>query len=244
MGGAFFWAFVGASSLILGGAIACYTTIRPRLLGLIMAFGGGVLISAVAYELVLDAFRLTHGGAVAVAFGLLAGALTFYAGDTVIDRMGGAERKQLTSTATDDSALPIVLGTVLDGIPESVVLGLTLIGGEEVSVAMLAAIFLSNLPEAIAGSAGLIKGSWSRRRVLGMWTGMAVVSGLAALIGFALFDTASPGTVAFVEAFAGGAILTMLADSMFPEAYKHGGNQVGLVTTLGFFLAFFISTLE
>jgi zinc transporter, ZIP family len=243
MGGAFFWGFVGASSLIIGGVLAMVFKIRPRLLGLVMAFGGGVLVSAVAYELVLDAFTLTGGRSRAVAFGLLAGALTFYGGDAYIDRMGGAERKRMRQ-ASQGSALAIVLGIVLDGIPESVVLGLSLIDGDGIGVAVLTAVFLSNLPEAVAATTGLLGGGWRRRNILWLWVGVAVVSGLSALAGFALFDSASPEAVAFVQAFAGGAILTMLADTMFPEAYEHGGKQVGLLTTFGFFVAFSISTLE
>jgi ZIP family zinc transporter len=243
VGAAFIWGFVAASSLIIGGLIALAVRIPLRTLGLIMAFGAGVLISAVAYELVLDAFEGTERGG-AIAIGLAAGALTFYAGDAAIDRMGGADRKSMKGRGAGGSALAIVLGIVLDGIPESVVLGLTLIGGGGVGVAVLAAVFLSNLPEAIAATTGLREGGWSGSHVTLLWLGVALVSGLAALVGFALMETAQPATVAFVQAFAGGAILTMLADTMMPEAYEHGGKAVGLVTTLGFFVAFTISTFE
>jgi zinc transporter, ZIP family len=119
-----------------------------------MAFGAGVLISAVAYELVEDAFS-TAGGSGAVALGLLAGAVTFYFGDLAIDRFGGDGRKSAAGGHDAESALAIVLGTVLDGIPESIVLGLSLLDGGGVSVAMLAAVFLSNLPEALSSTAGL-----------------------------------------------------------------------------------------
>ena len=243
MGAAFVWGFIGASSLIVGGVFAMAVKIRPRTLGLVMAFGGGVLVSAVAYELVLDAFTITEDGGRWVALGLLAGAVTYYAGDAVVDRMGGSERKR-SAAAGAGSALAIVLGIVLDGIPESVVLGLTLIDEGQIGVAVLAAIFLSNLPEAVAATSGLVAGGWPGRNIIGLWMLVSLVSGLAAMLGFAIFDTAPTATVAFVEAFAGGAILTMLADTMFPEAYEHGGKQVGLLTTLGFFVAFLLTTLE
>jgi ZIP family zinc transporter len=242
VGEAFFWGFVGASSLVIGGAVAMVFRIRSKLLGLVMAFGAGVLISAVAYELVLDAFGLNERGAVWVALGLLGGAVTFYAGDAVIDSMGGSERKR-SAVPASDSAMAIVLGIVLDGIPESVVLGLTLTEGQ-IGLAVLAAIFLSNLPEAFAATAGLLSGGWQRRHVIGLWVLVALVSGAAAAAGFGIFGTAGPGTVAVVEAFAAGAILTMLADTMMPEAYEHGGKQVGLLTTVGFFVAFLLSTIE
>jgi zinc transporter, ZIP family len=137
-----------------------------------------------------------------------------------------------------------VLGIVLDGIPESIVLGLTLLTGEGISAAMLAAVFLSNLPESVAATVGLRSGGWSGGRVMGLWALVTAASGIAALVGFAVLDGAAPRTIAFVLAFAGGAILTMLADTMMPEAFEKGGRYVGLATTAGFGLAFAISALE
>jgi ZIP family zinc transporter len=137
-----------------------------------------------------------------------------------------------------------VLGIVLDGIPESIVLGLTIVVAGSVSVAFLVAVALSNVPEAIAATSGLAAGGWPGRRILGLWTLVSLVSGAAALIGFVTLDSASPTTVAFVLSFAAGAILTMLADTMMPEAFEHGGKLVGVVTTLGFALAFGISSLD
>jgi zinc transporter, ZIP family len=213
------------------------------MLGLIMAFGAGVLISAVAYELVAEAFD-TAAGSGSLALGLAAGALTFFAGDAVIDRMGGDGRKSMRQAPAAGSALAIVLGIVLDGIPESAVIGLGLLSGEGVSVALIAAVFLSNLPEAIAATTGLSKGGWASRKIIGLWALVTAVSGLSALLGYVLFDSAGPSGLAFVLAFAAGAILTMLADTMMPEAFEHGGKLVGLLTTLGFGLAFALSMLE
>jgi ZIP family zinc transporter len=133
---------------------------------------------------------------------------------------------------------------VLDGIPESIVLGLTLLGGEGVSIAMLAAVFLSNLPEALAATVGLRSAGWPSARIVGLWVLVTAVSGVAALLGYAVLDGASPRTIAFVLSFAAGAILTMLADTMMPEAFEHGGRYVGLATTAGFGLAFGLSALE
>jgi zinc transporter, ZIP family len=240
---AFAWGFIAASSLLLGCLFALRRPIGSRLLGLIMAFGSGVLISAVAYELVEDAFG-TAGGSGVVGPGLLAGGLAFYLGDLAIDRFGGAQRKSAAGRQAEGAALAIVLGTVLDGIPESIVLGLSLLGGEGVSVAMLAAVFLSNLPEALSATAGLYKSGWARQRILGLWVLVTLVSALSSLAGYAFLHGASGATIAFVQSFAGGALLTMLADTMMPEAFKHGGKEVGLATTLGFALAFFITTIE
>jgi ZIP family zinc transporter len=243
MAEAFFWGLLAASSLMVGGLLALEIDIHERVLGLIMAFGSGVLISAVAFELVEEAFE-TSSGSLEVAYGLLAGAFTFYVGDVLIDRMGGSDRKRSAGGQTPGSALAIVLGIVLDGIPESIVLGLSILTGGSVSVAFLAAVFLSNLPEAIAATAGLSAGGWARARILGLWALVALVSAVAALAGYGLFDSASPRLLAFVLAFAGGAVLTMLADTMIPEAYEHGGRLVGVVTTIGFGAAFALSALE
>ena len=239
----FAWGFAGAATLIVGGAFALRFPVGERALGMVMAFGSGVLISAVAFELVQEAFDKAGGGG-SVALGLVAGSLVFYTGDTLIDRIGGGDRKHSGGRQAEGSALAIVLGIVLDGIPESIVLGLTIVVSGSVSAAFLVAVALSNIPEAIAASSGLAKAGWAQRRILGLWLLVAVVSGLAALFGFVAFDSAPAGTVAFVLSFAAGAILTMLADTMMPEAFEHGGKLVGLVTTLGFGLAFAISALD
>lgn len=211
-----------------------------------MAFGVGVLISAVSFELVETAFRSTNQGW-AIAGGLLAGALVFFCGDTIIEHLGGRRHRTLgrkrsaISDEDEDSGLAIFLGSVLDGIPESIVIGLTLVRGGAVSVAMVVAVFLSNLPEAIAATGGLKSAGWRRSRTLGLWIGVTLLSGLAAWVGYVFFDKAGDEAFAFTLAFAAGALLTMLADSMTPEAYRDSGKWVGLVTTLGFGLAYLIS---
>jgi zinc transporter, ZIP family len=243
MGAAFGWGLLGGSSLVVGGALALHFRISRLALGLIMAFGAGVLISAVAYELVGEAFE-TAAGQGGVALGLFAGALTFFVGDALIDRLGGADRKSSGGQQAGGSALAIVLGIVLDGIPESAVIGLSLLEGAGVSVPVIVAVFLSNLPEAIAATTGLAASGWGRGRILLLWVVVALVSALASLAGYGLFGDASPRTLAFVLAFAGGAVLTMLADTMMPEAFERGGKLVGLATTLGFVVAFWVSSLE
>lgn len=237
------WGAVAASSLLIGGLVALWLPIGRRALGLVMAFGSGVLLSAVAYELVDEAFTTSHGNW-EVASGLAVGSLVFFAGDAWIDRRGGAHRKHSGGRQAEGSGLAIVLGIVLDGIPESVVLGLTVLEAGTVSAALLAAVFISNLPEAVAATAGLAQAGWARARIISLWLLVMLVSALAALAGYALFDTASSSAIAFVLAFAGGAVLTMLADTMMPEAFEHGGKLVGVVTTLGFGLAFAISALD
>jgi zinc transporter, ZIP family len=240
---ALFWGVAASSSLLVGGVLTLRFSISTRVLGLVMAFGAGVLISSVSYELVQEAFE-TSMGADGVGLGLFAGAGTFYLGDTLLDRYGAGDRKSSAGMQAGGSAPAIVLGIVLDGVPESAVLGLTVLEEGTVSIAFLVAVFLSNLPEAIAATSGLAKAGWRGSRILALWVLVAVVCGFASLAGFALLDSAAPSTIAFVLAFAGGAILTMLADTMMPEAFEHGGKLVGLFTTAGFALAFALSALQ
>ena len=240
---AFLWGAFAASSLMIGGVLALVFPVNERLLGLVLGFGAGVLISAVAYELVEEAFTVSEGSTW-VAVGLFAGALVYFAGDELIDRRGGEKRKSMGGEQEEGTYLAIVLGIVLDGIPESIVIGLTLLEGGSVSVAILVAVFLSNLPEAIGATSGLAVAGWRSRRILTLWGIVILVSALSALAGYGLFGDASPDTVAFVLAFAGGAILTMLAETMIPEAYLRGGKAVGLVTTFGFAVAFGVSALD
>jgi len=243
MAAAFGWGILAASSLVIGAVTALLFRIKLPAIGLIMGFGAGVLISAVAFDLVEEAAGKASGHGAVIA-GLFVGCGVFFAGDWLIDRSGGEKRKNATGAQGSGSAPAIVLGTVLDGIPESMVIGLTIFEGGAVGAAYLAAVFISNLPEAISSTAGLATGGWKKARILWLWVAIALISGLASLAGYGLFQDSSPDTVAFVLAFAAGAILTMLADTMMPEAYEHGGKLVGVVTTLGFAVAFTLHTLD
>ena len=243
MAAAFGWGALAASSLVIGAVVALRFRIGLRAIGLIMGFGAGALISAVAFDLVSEAVD-TGARTGPILVGIFAGCGVFFAGDWLIDRHGGANRKSPRGAQENDSPLAIVLGTVLDGIPESMVIGLTIFQGGAVGAAYLTAVFISNLPEAISSTAGLTAGGWEKTRILWLWIAITLISGLASLGGYGLFQHSSPDTVAFVLAFAAGAILTMLADTMMPEAYEHGGKLVGVVTTLGFATAFVIHTLD
>jgi zinc transporter, ZIP family len=243
MAASFGWGTLAASSLVLGSIVALRFRIKLPTIGLIMGFGAGVLISAVAFDLVEEAAAKSNGDGWTIA-GLFAGCAVFFGGDWLIDHLGGDDRKDPKGAQESGSALAIVLGTVLDGIPESMVIGLTIFEGGAVGAAYLAAVFISNLPESISSTAGLLSSGWKKSRILWMWIAIALISGLASLAGYSLFQNSSPDTVAFVLSFAAGAILTMLADTMMPEAFEHGGKLVGVVTTLGFAAAFTIHALD
>src|SRR6476661_5512265 len=155
MGAAFWWGTLAASSLVIGAALALWLRISLRVIGLVMGFGGGVLISAVSFDLIEEASQTSSSGA-AVAAGIFAGCAVFFGGDVLIDRLGGGDRKDAAGQQQSGSALAIVLGTVLDGIPESMVIGLTIFEGGAVGAAYLAAVFISNLPESISSTSGLV----------------------------------------------------------------------------------------
>jgi zinc transporter, ZIP family len=238
-----FWGALSAFSLVIGAMIALRWSIRPRLVGLVMAFGAGALISAISFDLVEEGIGAAAGSG-AAALGLAAGALAFFAGDWAIDRRGGAQRKDVQGEGATGNPAAIMLGTVLDGIPESIVIGGSLVAGGGVSAAMVAAAFISNLPESLGASVGLKAAGTSSRRLMGMWLAIVAVSALSSAVGYAVLDSASPSAGAFFQTFAAGAMLTMLADTMIPEAHEEGGRYAGLCMVLGFALAVYISLSE
>ena len=246
------WGLVGASSLLIGAVLGAVGGFSDRVIGLVLAFGAGTLISAVAFELTEEAFHL--GGADAVVIGLAAGAIAYYLGSVAIARRGGARRMAASGRDDGDSSAALLLGAILDGIPESAVIGITVLEGGSVGVPILAAVFLSNLPESISSSKGMCDQGIGLRRVLGRWILVVLACTIAAGAGYAALEDASDNAIALIQAFAGGAVLTMLADTMIPEAYSHGlrkdaprpwlDKAVGLATVLGFALAYLLSTLE
>ncbi|MHC5008451.1 MAG: ZIP family metal transporter [Planctomycetota bacterium] len=243
MWSAFLWGLVATSSLVLGGLLASWLTFGKRTLGVIMAFGAGVLIAAVAYELVFEALKLAKLSGVPT-LGFMAGAFTFFFSDRLIGKIGGSQRKAVEATHQSKLVVPLVLAIILDGVPESVVIGLGVLEVGTVSVAMLIAVFISNLPEAIAATTGMRSGGWGRRKVLLLWLVIAVVCALASAAGYALCGDLSRYWLSAVQAFAGGAILMMLANTMIPESYEHGGKLAGVFTVLGFATSVWIIVLE
>ena len=232
------WALFGASSLIIGALVSLTGSITGRRLNLLIAFGVGTLVSAVAYDLVEEAVHESATGA-SVAAGFVCGAFAYFIGDEAIDRMGGGGSGG--SDAAASSGLSVLLGAVLDGIPESIVLGLTLVGGGTPSIAVLAAIFISNIPESVASSTDMRHANRSIGWVVGVWVLVAVVSALAAAIGYGLLSNASGDNIAFIDAFAAGAILVLIADDLLPAAHGEADKVVGLATALGFAVAAFLS---
>jgi ZIP family zinc transporter len=239
------WGLLAGGALVLGAAVAWWVRVPPKIVAGIMAFGAGVLISALAFELVDEAAR--QGGIVATTVGFLAGAVVYVLANAALDRRGARHRKrsgdqQPSEEEQSGSGAAIAVGALLDGVPESVVLGLTLLTGGAVSPAVLAAIFISNVPEGLSSAAGMKRAGRSARYVFGVWIGIALASGVSALVGYVALDGVSPTVVAVITAVAAGAILAMLADTMIPEAFERAHVLTGLITALGFLTAFAVHT--
>ena len=240
-----FWGLLAGSALLLGAAVGYLARVPKRVTAGVTAFGSGVLISALSFDLMDEAFQ--RGGFLSTSLGFLGGAAIYTAANVYLNRRGAKHRKrsggQPSEAKEEGSGLMLAVGALLDGIPESIVIGVSLIEGGPVSWVTVVAVFLSNIPEGLSSSAGMKKAGRSARYVFGIWTGIALISGLAALVGYAVFRHFSAGTIAATTALAAGGILAMLVDTMIPEAFEETHEYAGLITVAGFLIAFALSKL-
>jgi ZIP family zinc transporter len=241
--GAIGWGAVAASSLVIGALLGIARPWPSRLVGLVLAFGGGALISAVSFDLAEEGADVGSGAAVAT--GLACGALTYYLADRLLDRVGHARQGPSGMAATASATgTALALGAFLDGIPEQMVLGIGLAAGEGVSLGLLAAIFVSNLPEGVGSAIGMRAGGTSAASIIRLWIVVAICCMLATVAGYAIADNTGGNFQAFVDGFAAGALLVMLVDSLIPEAARRAGQVGGLVTVLGFAVAAGLSAIS
>ena len=240
------WGLLGGSALVVGAAVAWLVRVPRGVVASVMAFGAGVLISALAFDLAQEAADL--GGLGPTVLGFLGGAVLYFLANVALARRGARHRKrsgdlQASEAGTSGSGTAIAVGALLDGIPESVVLGVSLLGGAGVSTAMLVAVVISNVPEGLSSASGMKGAGRSARYVFGVWGTIALVSGAAAALGALVLGSASPAAVAVITAVAAGAILTMVADTMIPEAFERTHLATGVLASLGFLIAFAVSRL-
>lgn len=231
------WSALATGTLLIGMALAYRNLVGLKWTGLIMGFGAGAIISAAAYQLVLGSVSAVQGHYYLVGLGIAAGALTFYFADRWVDNLGGADRMDFDGAQASGSGMGILLGSLLDGVPESLVLGLSLVHSPQVSLAFIFAVAISNIPQGLGGTAGMLSSGWARGKITRLWLAVCALSILAAALGYWLATLIPSATGAFVDAFAAGALLVMLNDSMIPESLEHGGNETGLMLVLGFSLA-------
>lgn len=241
------WGWLAGGALLLGAAAGWWLKLPVRLTASVMAFGSGVLLSALSFELMDEAQR--RGGLLAAGLGFVAGAAVYTGLNALLARRGAKHRKrsgqqQPSEDEQSGSGLAIALGALLDGIPESIVIGTSMLAGKGVSLVAVVAIFLSNLPEGLSSATGMKKAKRSALYVFGLWAGIAFVSGLASVVGYVAFDGANPALVAGVMTTAAGAMLAMLIDTMIPEAFEESHAVAGVVGVLGFLCAFSLSKAE
>src|SRR4051794_17419004 len=238
------WGLVSGSALVIGALVAYFAAVPSRVIAFVMSFGSGVLISALSFELMEEGF--SQGGLWPTASGFVAGATVYTFANIWLSRRGAKHRKRSgeQQPSDADSGTAIALGALLDGVPESVVIGVSLLGGAGVSLTAVIAIFLSNIPEGLSSASGMKKAGRSAVYIFGLWTGITVISGIAALLGYVVVGDLGPGVVAAANAVAAGAILSMIADTMIPEAFEANHDYAGLVTVIGFLIAFGLSHLD
>lgn len=236
------WGFVAASALLVGAFLGWFIRFSPKIIAYIMAFGSGILLSALSFELVADS--LAHAGLGWVSLGFIAGALIYSLVNYRINTAGAKHRKRSGHQQKSSAGLSIAAGTLLDGIPESLVIGLSVAAGGKVSLVALAAIFISNIPEALSSSVGMRNSGRSPLFVFGLWGGMAVISGVMAIIGVQFFGTAPAHIRAIITCIAAGGVFAMLIETMIPEAFEDAHEMSGMMAAFGFVAAIALQMLE
>ena len=240
------WGWLTGGSLLIGAVIGYFFDLPSKIISSIMAFGSGVLISAVSFDLMDEAFQ--HGGMLATGVGFFAGSIIYTLLVRIFNKRGAKFRKrsgllQPTEKSASGSGMAIAIGALLDGIPESIVIGLSLLSGKGVSLVAVFAVFISNIPEGLSSSHGMKHAGRSKKYIFGLWIGMTFISGIASMAGYTIFSGLSKETVAATTGVAAGAILSMIVDTMIPEAYEDEHDLAGVITVVGFLIAFITSKL-
>ncbi|QGQ47915.1 ZIP family metal transporter [Metabacillus sediminilitoris] len=234
-----FWGALAGSSILIGALIGLYTDLPKKVTGLIMSFGTGVLIGAASFELLTESIR--EDGVLTTSIGFLSGAFVFTISELFITKKGGNERKRTKKRSDNHSGLSIFIGTIIDAIPESVIIGVSLLEQGTVSYLMVIAVFLSNFPEGLSSTVGLKKDGYSKKTLLIMWLIVVLLASLSSLLGFSLLQDASTTLLSFISAFAAGGIMAMVASTMMPEAFEEGGAIVGLISSFGLLCSLILS---
>ncbi|WP_409296539.1 ZIP family metal transporter [Peribacillus sp. SCS-26] len=237
------WGGAASLSLFLGSLAALYLKIPEKLIGYIMALGTGILIGTSCFDLLEEGVK--ESGILSTSFVFMAGAAIFTAAEFFISGKGGKHRKRSKSRteSKDSSGLAIFLGTLMDAIPESIVIGVSIIASGSVNLVFLAAIFISNIPESLSSSAGLKSGGYSKGKIMALWGSVVIVSAVSAMLGYVFLRDSSGAVLASIGAFGAGGLVAMVCSTMLPEAFEEGGPIVGLIASFGLIASLFMTAL-
>jgi ZIP family zinc transporter len=244
-----YFGFVASIPLLIGSVAAMFVNFPRQIIASIMAFGSGVLIAALSFSLMEEAFEQSQS-LIAVILGFLFGGISYTLANFLLNKRSKGELKKRKKSHSkvggggkEATGLALLVGSVMDNIPENMALGISLVTGGVVNIVLIAAIFISNFPEGLASSSGMLHNGKNRKHILGLWSIAVVVGTVSTAIGFEILSKADPSIVSIAISFAAGAILVMLAESMMPEAYEEGGMKIGIATMIGFGMAFILGKM-
>jgi zinc transporter, ZIP family len=242
------WGFVASIPLIAGAILASIVNLKKNIIASIMAFGAGVLIAALTFSLIEEAYDLVHD-IVPVVTGFGFGGLSYSIANHILNKRSGIKNRKRShgenaGGGKDASGLALMVGSLMDNIPENMALGISVVAGGTVNLVLIAAIFISNFPEGLASSQGMKKNGKSTKHILLLWAVVVAIGTASAAIGFSVLAKVSKDVVSIALSFASGAILVMLAESMIPEAFEEGGSQIGLAAMAGFAVAFVLGRIS
>jgi ZIP family zinc transporter len=242
---AFLWGLVVGAGLLVGALASYFFKFSHRLIAAIMGFGGGVLIAVIAFELTEKSY--SHGGFISSVGGFLTGAVIFSSANLLLAILGAKHRKRCSECLTDfpednrgGDGLAIAFGSVMDSIPEAIIVGISLAYGVGISKAVLIGFFLANIPEGLASVSAMKKFGFSRLYIFGLWGGITILTGIAGMLGYLFFGGFTDTTNAFIAALAAGGILSMVSETMIPEAFEGAQSYIGLITSTGFLILFLL----
>jgi ZIP family zinc transporter len=243
------WGFIASIPLLLGSIVALFASIPKSIIATIMAFGSGVLIAALSFSLIEEAFSKSQS-IPPVIIGFIVGGLSYTIANYILSKKSSGDSRrrkrshgEMAGGGKDASGLSLLIGSIMDNIPENMVLGISLVTGSTVNIVLIAAIFISNFPEGLASSEGMKTNGKSRKYIIGIWSIAVLIGTISTAIGFSILSKANSLIISIAISFAAGAILVMLAESMMPEAYKEGGMKIGIATMIGFVVAFVLGKI-
>jgi zinc transporter, ZIP family len=252
--------FIASIPLVIGCIVALFVSLPKGVIAAIMAFGSGVLVAALTFSLVEEAFSLSQS-ILPVIIGFIFGGVSYSVANRILDKKSKGHRDSSADSNTSPvrnrkrshgdnagggksaSGLSLLVGSVMDNIPENMALGISLVTGGAVNIVLIAAIFISNFPEGLASTEGMKTNGRSKKYIIGLWSIAVIIGTISTAIGFAVLSKASPFVISIAISFAAGAILVMLAESMIPEAFEEGGSKIGLAAMAGFAVAFILGRI-